>query len=305
MDTLIAPLSTRWFAARSGADAQFPDIQITATKAAVAAGLSKYATPESLRQRLCCAFAEQAGSADMTRGRVLEPYALAEYEVGTGNSVAAANLWVSTDQPWLAATPDGIVYDDVLTGRPRTRVSIEAKAPRCLPVAPRSSWLGQLMTQMAVIGGAYGDFVFYTHADYEAAETAACAAVQRGLLGRCPTDDAVVALHEDVWAGTHYVSPAQPVCAMWRVAYCDDTWDWMARRLAALRAAVAARTRCTTRTVCYEVTDALERLVVQRGASDSVVLVRDADDFPVPPFTPLDPRVRHAGLRGERWRASA
>lgn len=144
--TAIYAGTTAWLAARKKG--------IGASDAAVALGMSPYATPLDL-------YREKTGESDakevtweMRRGTLLEPFLVEAFTTTTGIEVAEypCPMQWHPDHPWMYATPDGRIDADTLvelkTTRHTTRDQLGDEGSDVMPV----HWNLQCQHQMAVTG---------------------------------------------------------------------------------------------------------------------------------------------------------
>ena len=103
-----------------------------------------------------------------------EDEARMKYEAVTGNLVLQTGLVISSSQPWLACSPDGII-----TGSNRETVALEIKCPKSCEGGPISvkylkegklkksdPYYTQCQLQMYVCGLKKCDFFVYSSVDF-------------------------------------------------------------------------------------------------------------------------------------------
>lgn len=135
-----------WLAARKNG--------IGASDAAVALGMSPYATPLDLYREKTGEAGEKEVTREMRRGTLLEPFLVEEFMARTGIEVKeypCPMAW-HPDHPWMYATPDGRIDADTLlelkTTRHTTQDQLGEEGSDVMPV----HWNLQCQHQMAVTG---------------------------------------------------------------------------------------------------------------------------------------------------------
>lgn len=109
---------------------------------------------ELIAERLSGEIMESPTSKAMLHGIMMEPVALDEYRMRTGNDAREVGFCVHDEHPWLAISPDALVYDDndvpiggVEIKCPSTKVHLEYLKNNKIPTIYKS----QVMHYMIVI----------------------------------------------------------------------------------------------------------------------------------------------------------
>lgn len=111
-------------------------------------------------------------------GKKNEAKAIRAYEEATSNQVVRCGLFISLDQPYLAASPDGLVQlltvlevkcpysirDSIITSESLPYLEMKNNA---LHLKANSNYYYQVQTQMYVTGRDFCDFVIWTKNDYK------------------------------------------------------------------------------------------------------------------------------------------
>ncbi len=133
-----------WFTARTG--------KITASLAAACLGKDPKHGPLSAYNQITGKTVRAVNPA-MQYGIDNEGKGRASYEIATGNLVMETGLWVHDDEPWLAASPDGLVGDSGL---------VEIKCPATVPEAVSETHEIQMRIQMACCNRWWCDYYAWT-----------------------------------------------------------------------------------------------------------------------------------------------
>jgi len=160
---MIEQRSPEWYQARLG--------KLTASSmgdmlATIASG-KPAATRANLRAQLVCErltgkATEGFDSADMRRGRELEPAALAAYEAATGVLISPASFVDHPTIPMFGASPDALIGDEGLV---ETKCLNAANHIAILKGGSLEKYLPQVYTQMACAKRKFVDLTFY-HPDF-------------------------------------------------------------------------------------------------------------------------------------------
>ncbi|XP_063234908.1 uncharacterized protein LOC134537900 isoform X3 [Bacillus rossius redtenbacheri] len=127
-------------------------------------------------------FPREFNSLSVMYGRVHEPEALLKYSVAKGVTVNPCGLFICGDQPFLAATPDGLVDEDVIVEvkclpSVKDRKLVDAvqdkKSSVCLELKNHQlrlkrnhKYYYQVQGQLNISGRRYCDFVVLTENDF-------------------------------------------------------------------------------------------------------------------------------------------
>ena len=134
-----------WFKAREG--------KLTASRVAAALGLDPYLSRQKLWRQLTGMEEPRPATQRMQDGITAEPYALADYEVTTGNLAFPVGFVPHPEIAWIGASPDGLVGDDGL---------VEIKCPDPLHWVERKAvpphHNAQIQTQLQCTGRAWCDY---------------------------------------------------------------------------------------------------------------------------------------------------
>ena len=95
-------------------------------------------------------------NADMRRGRIHEPDAIAMFEVKSGLLCFPGRFIPHHSLIWLGASPDGVVMDDW------ENIPVECKCPRTLHSEIPPTYFAQIQTQMQCMQAPYGYFASWT-----------------------------------------------------------------------------------------------------------------------------------------------
>jgi putative phage-type endonuclease len=137
-EIVAAQRSPEWYAARK-------DV-ITASTAAACLGIGP--NKELWAYNQICGDGQE-DNRHMAWGREHEEKARNAYEVLSGNLVIPCGFWLHQDYPWLGASPDGLVGDDVL---------VEVKCPQSLPTEIPPHHEIQMRVQLAVTDRFFCDY---------------------------------------------------------------------------------------------------------------------------------------------------
>lgn len=129
-----------WHAARAE--------RLTASDFGAALGLNPHCSRQKL-WRIKMGMESVGENAHIRRGMEGERHAIWAYQVDRGVCVDAVGLVVHPAEPWLAASPDGLVGADGL---------VEVKCPAAFRDAPPAYHMAQMQGQLEIAGRAWCDY---------------------------------------------------------------------------------------------------------------------------------------------------
>lgn len=139
----VSQLSAEWHELRAG--------RITASLAAACCGASPWMSPQEA-YRSIQGDGMKISNWYMEHGREMEPAAVEIYEVQSGLLCRGCGFWVSTERPWLGASPDRQVGRDGL---------LEVKCGDRVYSDPAVSWLIQGSVQLYCSDRLWCDIAHY------------------------------------------------------------------------------------------------------------------------------------------------
>ncbi len=144
----IEQRSPEWFEARKG--------KLTGSNVGAALGLSPWKTPDDLIRQMVREYhgaePEFVGNAATEFGTAHEPLALLDYEMETGNTVQECGFFVHPDHPWLGASPDGLVYADIVLEIKVPFGLRKETSPKFKLLADQPHYHAQVQIEMACTG---------------------------------------------------------------------------------------------------------------------------------------------------------
>lgn len=146
--------SEDWFQARR--------YRLTGSEAGAALGVNPWKTPEDLIRQMVRAHhnaeREFKGNVATNYGTLHEPLAVMDYTIKTGNMVDDCGFFVHPENPWLGATPDGLIDEDGLLEVKAPYGQRSKKPPQFKTVREQEHYYAQMQVELACTGRKWCDF---------------------------------------------------------------------------------------------------------------------------------------------------